>query len=245
MYITEGDLAKLAGVYTISFLSVMALFGIGNILLKVKRARLPRPSRASWPALIAGILAVLVALVGNLLANPAYFRVFLIYFIATALVVYIMLGRIGLLKACLFMLRRISQSIGDTTTALSQAIRNKIEEINSQQVVFFTRGDQLHNLNEAMLYVRNNEHTNRIKVVTVVRDESEVPPRLKKDLKFLDEAYPEIDIEFVVQHGKFGPKLIQKLSKEWNVPTNFMFIGSPGDHFLYGLAELGGVRLIV
>jgi len=245
MYITEGDLAKLAGVYTISFLSVMALFGIGNILLKVKRARLPRPSRASWPALIAGILAVLVALVGNLLANPAYFRVFLIYFIATALVVYIMLGRIGLLKACLFMLRRISQSIGDTTTALSQAIRNKIEEINSQQVVFFTRGDQLHNLNEAMLYVRNNEHTNRIKVVTVVQDESEVPPRLKKDLKFLDEAYPEIDIEFVVQHGKFGPKLIQKLSKEWNVPTNFMFIGSPGGHFLYGLAELGGVRLIV
>ncbi len=245
MYITEGDLAKLAGVYTISFLSVMALFGIGNILLKVKRARLPRPSRASWPALIAGILAVLVALVGNLLANPAYFRVFLIYFIATALVVYIMLGRIGLLKACLFMLRRISQSIGDTTTALSQAIRNKIEEINSQQVVFFTRGDQLHNLNEAMLYVRNNEHTNRIKVVTVVQDESEVPPRLKKDLKFLDEAYPEIDIEFVVQHGKFGPKLIQELSKEWNVPTNFMFIGSPGGHFLYGLAELGGVRLIV
>ena len=73
----------------------------------------------------------------------------------------------------------------------------------------------------------------------------EVPPRLKKDLKFLDEAYPEIDIEFVVQHGKFGPKLIQELSKEWNVPTNFMFIGSPGDHFLYGLAELGGVRLIV
>ncbi len=245
MYITEGDLAKLAGVYTISFLSVMALFGIGNILLKVKRARLPRPSRASWPALITGILAVLVALAGNLLANPAYFRVFLIYFIATALVAYIMLGRIGLLKACLFMLRRISQSIGDTTTALSQAIRNKIEEINSQQVVFFTRGEQLHNLNEAMLYVRTNEHTNRIKVVTVVQDESEVPPRLKKDLKFLDEAYPEIDIEFVVQHGKFGPKLIQKLSKEWNVPTNFMFIGSPGGHFLYGLAELGGVRLIV
>ena len=69
--------------------------------------------------------------------------------------------------------------------------------------------------------------------------------RLKKDLKFLDEAYPEIDIEFVVQHGKFGPKLIQELSKEWNVPTNFMFIGSPGGHFLYGLAELGGVRLIV
>jgi hypothetical protein len=143
------------------------------------------------------------------------------------------------------MLRRISQSIGDTTTSLSQWIRHKIEVINSQQVVFFTRGDQLHNLNEAMLYVRNNEHTNRIKVVIVVQDESEIPPRLKRDLKFLDEAYPEIDIEFVVRHGKFGPKLIEKLSEEWKIPTNFMFIGSPGDHFMYGLAELGGVRLIV
>ena len=245
IYITEGELTKLAGVYTISFLAVMALFGIGNILLKVKRARLPRPSRASWPALMVGILAVLAGLAGNLLANPAYFRVFLIYFVPTVLVVYIMLGRIWLLKACLFMLRRVSQSIGDTTTALSQAIRDKIEEINSQQVVFFTRGDRLHNLNEALLYVRNNEHTNRIKVVTVVQDESEVPPRLKKDLKFLDEVYPEIDIDFVVEHGKFGPKLIQELSKKWNVPTNFMFIGSPGDHFLFGLAELGGVRLIV
>lgn len=34
---TNGVLTSLAGVYTFSFLSVMALFGIGNLLLKVKR----------------------------------------------------------------------------------------------------------------------------------------------------------------------------------------------------------------
>ena len=96
-----------------------------------------------------------------------------------------------------------------------------------------------------MLYVRENEHTNRIKVVTVVEDEKDVPARLKKDLQFLDEAYPEVDIEFVIQKGEFGPKLIKRLSKEWKIPANFMFIASPGDHFLYGLAELGGVRLII
>jgi hypothetical protein len=45
--------------------------------------------------------------------------------------------------------------------------------------------------------------------------------------------------------GKFGPELIQELSEQWKIPANFMFIGSPGDHFLYGLAELGGVRLII
>jgi hypothetical protein len=37
------DLIALAGVYTFSFLAVMGLFGIGNLLLKFKRKKLPRP----------------------------------------------------------------------------------------------------------------------------------------------------------------------------------------------------------
>jgi amino acid transporter len=47
LLITKGDVKLLAGVYTISFLSVMALFGIGNMLLKVKRNSLPLPEKAS------------------------------------------------------------------------------------------------------------------------------------------------------------------------------------------------------
>ena len=62
--------------------------------------------------------------------------------------------------------------------------------------------------------------------MTVVANEKDVPPQLKEDLEFLDETYPEIDIEFVVQIGEFGPKLIKKLSKEWDIPANFMFIAS-------------------
>ena len=45
--------------------------------------------------------------------------------------------------------------------------------------------------------------------------------------------------------GKFGPDLISRLSEEWKIPVNFMFIGSPGDHFPYRIEELGGVRLII
>jgi len=44
---------------------VMILFGIGNILLKVRRASLPRPSRAGWITVVLGILAVGAGLVGN------------------------------------------------------------------------------------------------------------------------------------------------------------------------------------
>ena len=245
LMVTKGELSALAGVYTISFLSVMALFGLGNILLKVRRGKLPRDTRASWPSLIVAIGAVLIGIAGHLVMNPEHFRVFLGYFIPTVIIVLIMLGRIGILRACLFLIGAASDAVAGMTSRVSQNIDTRIEEIRSQQIVFFTRGDNLANLNSAMLYVRRNEHTNRVKVVSVVRDESEIPERLRTDLEILDEAYPEIKIDFVVVKDTFSPELIQKLSRDWDIPVNFMFLGSPGDHFLYGLAEMGGVRVII
>jgi amino acid transporter len=245
LMITKGELKALAGVYTISFLAVMALFGIGNILLKTKRAGLPRPHTASLASVLIAVAAVITGLVGNAILNPYYLGVFLEYFIPTLLVVSIMLGRITILQACLFLVRSMLHFFIKRMTGITQMIRCKIDEINAQQTVFFTRGDNIANLNRAMLYVQQNEHTNRIKVVNVVRDESEVPPNLKRDLDFLNDAYPNIDIEFVVHIGSFGPDLIRKLSENWEIPTNLMFIGSPGNHFMYGLKDLGGVRLII
>ncbi|MDA1052568.1 MAG: APC family permease [Planctomycetota bacterium] len=245
LLITRGDLEALAGVYTISFLAVMALFGLGNILLKVKRSKLPRPTRASWLTVLVAIIAVVAGLVGNAIEHPPYLRVFLEYFVPALLVVGVMLGRITILKGCLFVIRAMIASLIGPMHQMADAIRAKIKQINSQQVVFFTRGDNIANLNNALLYVRQNEHTNRIKIVTVVKDKSEVPSRMKEDIEFLDDAYPEIDIEFVVIEDIFGPQLIDHLAERWKIPKNFMFIGSPGDHFMYGLAELGGVRLII
>jgi amino acid transporter len=245
LLITEGELKALAAVYTISFLSVMILFGLGNIFLKTKRAGLPRPTEAPLFAVLIAISAVMAGLIGNAIMNPHYLAVFLEYFIPTILIIAVMLGRITLLQAGLFLVRSVLKFFIQHMTSTAQSIRNEIDKINSQQVVFFTRGDNLANLNNAMLYVKQNEHTNRVKVVTVVKNKNEVPPKLKKDLKFLNEAYPMIEIEFVVLIGKFGPDLIQELSEKWNIPVNLMFIGSPGTHFIYGLGELGGVRLII
>ena len=245
LLITRGELKALAAVYTISFLSVMVLFGLGNIFLKTKRAGLPRPVKAPLPAVLIAVSAVLTGLIGNAIMNPYYLVVFLEYFIPAVLVIAVMLGRIWLLQAGLFLVRAVLKFFIKGMTSTAQSIRNKIDEINSQQVVFFTRGDNVANLNNAMLYVKQNEHTNRIKVVTVVQNKDKVPKKLKNDLKFLNEAYPTIEIEFVVITGTFGPDLIQELSVKWNIPVNLMFIGSPRGHFIYGLRDLGGVRLII
>jgi len=245
LVITQGNIRALAGVYTISFLSVMALFGGGNLLLKIKRNALPRPVRASWLTVLVAIAAVVIGLLGNAMRNPAYLKVFLEYFIPTALVVIIMLERIALLKILMFALARINAFFRRPPSGLTWLIREKIQEIADQQMVFFTRGDNLANLNRAMLYVLENEHTKRIKVVTVVPDASQCPAQLKGHLSVLDEIYPEMVIEFVVITDKFSPELISKLSEEWQIPTNLMFIGSPAGKLPYDLADLRGVRLIV
>ena len=245
LFITWGSIPALAGVYTISFLSVMALFGIGNVLLKIKRAQLPRQIRAPWLGVLVAIAGVLVGLVGNAVKNPEYLVVFLKYFIPMMCVIALMLYRTPILKIFLSMVKAFAASLIGPLNRSARFVRRWIEHINSQQIVFFTRGDNIANLNNAMLYVQANEETHRMKIVTVVRDQSDVPARLSQDIEFLDDAYPEIDIEFVVIEGIFGPELISDLSRKWDVPTNLMFIGSPRGRLGYGLAELGGVRLII
>ncbi|MEI2709503.1 MAG: hypothetical protein V9E96_10885 [Chitinophagaceae bacterium] len=59
----------------------------------------------------------------------------------------------------------------------------------------------------------------------------------------MDRAYP--DIEFVQIQGEFKPEVIEQLSKDWNIPTNFMFISSPANCFIYKIEQLNGVRLII
>jgi len=239
LLITQGNVKLLAGVYTISFLSVMALFGIGNILLKVKREKLPRPEKATWIAVLIAITAVVFALTGNLIMQPrdgmpSNIAIFLPYFLIAMGFIFIMLNRIIILKTILKIVKYFNGKIIST-----------INDIVKQEFVFFTKGDHLSNLNRVMLYIKRNEHTRKIKIVTVLNKNEEVSEKLKNDIAFLDREYPEIDIEFVVIHDAFGPKLINKLSKEWNIPVNFMFIGSPGDKFPYRVEQLGGVRLII
>ncbi len=245
LLITKGELGALAGVYTIAFLSVMVLFGVGNILLKIKRKKLPRPEKSSWPLLLIAILAVLIAIAGNAILNPAYLGVFFEYFIPTILLVGVMLNRTLILKVLLQILKYLLSPINHILNRSNSAILKIIDKINSQEFVYFTKGDDIATLNNVMLYIRKNEHTKKIKVVAAFEKGERATPQFKSDLDVLDREYPEIDIEFIEIEDSFGPDLIERLSKKWKIPVNFMFIGSPGDRFPFKIEQLGGVRLII
>jgi len=250
LLITQGNVKLLAGVYTISFLSVMALFGIGNILLKIKRDSLPRPEKAGWFSVIVAIIAVLIALWGNIVMPPkdnlpSNLFVFSIYFVPTILFIAVMLNRTILLKAVLKILDAFFDPIRKFSVVTDRKIKRILDKINQQEFVFFTKGDNIATLNKVMLYIERNEHTKKIKIVTVLEKGKSEPQNLKQEISFLDREYPEIDIELVILEGKFTPSLIQELSVKWNIPVNFMFIGSPSNKFPYKIEELGGVRLII
>lgn len=245
LVITGGRIETLAGVYTLSFLCVMALFAVGNMLLKIKRDRLPREIRASWGAVVIAFIAVVVGLIGNLLINPAYVRVFLIYFGVAFLVVEIMFLRVQILKAILAISQMMIEKVNYLNQKIANTIISGINQINNQTVIFFSRGDSLRTLNQAALYVLQNEQSKRLLVLHCYDTEEDIPKEFVAQLNIIDRIYPELRIDLIMIKGKFGPELIEKVSQRLKVPKNYMFIGTPSDRFPHNIAELGGVRLIM
>jgi len=245
LFITRGDLEALAGVYTIAFLIVMILFGIGNLLLKINRAKLPRPERVGWFALFLAIAGVLTALIGNVLLNPPFLLIFLEYLIPTILVVGFMLYRIPLFKGVLRFLDYLTPDKRKGFKKINGLIKKEIRRIQSQKFVFFTNHDDVSILNKVLLYITKNENTRNLKIVAVIDEGEKLAPNLEKDIEVLDRVYPEIVIEFVKEKGQFRPEKIKELSKRWNIPINFMFVGSPSKDSHHSLEEMGDVRLII
>ncbi|TDP02929.1 APC family permease [Flavobacterium sp. 245] len=244
LFATQGHLESLAGVYTFSFLAVMALFGIGNLLLKFKRRKLPRPERARGIAVVTAVIFVIAAFIGNMELNINAFYTFLKYMVPSLIFIGVMLNRVSLIKLLIEALEYFYQPLRRMVIVSNRYLQNLSVKINSQEFVFFTKGDDIAMLNKVLQYVENNETTKKLKIVHVKIDETN-NEALKKDLEVLDRAYDDIDIEYIEMKGTFGPDLIDELSKKWNIPKNFMFIASPGNKFSYRVSDLGGVRLIM
>jgi len=244
LFATNGHLESLAGVYTFSFLAVMALFGIGNLLLKYKRRKLPRPERARGIAVVIAVVSVIAAFFGNMLLNINSFYTFLQYMIPALLFIGIMLNRVILIRLLIEALEYFYQPLRKMVILSNRYLEKLSSEINSQEFVFFTKGDDITILNKVLQYVEDNETTKKLKIVHVKKDPVD-NEALKKDLEVLDRAYGGLDIEYIEIEGTFGPEIIDELSEKWKIPKNFMFIGSPGNKFSYRVADLGGVRLIM
>jgi len=241
LLVTHGSLLALAGVYTISFLGVMTLFGIGNILLKIRRKELKRTYRAGWITILVAVTATSLGMFGNVVIDYKNLLYFLQYFIPTALLVVIMYLRIPILKTVLQMLNNLMTRVLLWRTA----VIDRITTITDQQVILFTRGGNLARLHTAFNYIVHNESSRSVVVLHLYNHpEQNEEKALKESLKALAEIYPMLSAELVVRQGKFSPDVVEAVSKEFGVPVNNIFIGAPEEKHAFSIQDLGGVRVI-
>jgi hypothetical protein len=191
------------------------------------------------------LVAVLLGLAGNVLHDPITLEIFEGYFAVTVAGVAVMFLRLEILKVALYVSRALVERLSTASGWIHGVILREMERVNEQAMVYFTKGDNLVTLNQAALYVLDNEQTSRLKVVHVYEDEDEIPPHLAGELKLIDRLYPQLRIDFVAVKGEFGPELVEALSQRLRVPKNHMFIGTPGDRFPHRIEDLGGVRLVL
>ena len=240
----SSSIDDLASVYAVSFLSVMSLFAVGNMLLKYKRGFLPRTVRANWLTVVVALLLVLLALAGVLAKDTSILSVWLVYFVAVGFFLAVMFFRVQSLKIVYHALHSVNASVGLQDGPLLHYIAACVKSISSQAVAFYVKSGSISILNKAVLYVRQNEDCAHIRIIHVYEQEQRIPKKLMRNVAVLDEAYPKVKIDLILVRGLFGPTMIDYLSEQLSIPKNLMFITCPKEDFTHKLESLGGVRLI-
>ena len=149
-----------------------------------------------------------------------------------------MLYRVPILRLFLKLLTYLFPEKDALFYRLNRVARSLLNEVNNQQFVYFKNHDDGATFNKMMQYIKQNEPTKWVKIVAVVKETETIAKYLVKDIEVLNRAYPEIDFEFIQEEGEFTPQKVKELSKCLRIPSNFMFIGSPGDKFPYRIQEL-------
>ena len=241
LLVTKGHLLSLAGVYAISFLAVMTLFGIGDILLKVRRKELKRTHRAGWPTILVAIAATSAGIVGNIAIDYRNLYYFLQYFVPTAAIIALMYVRIPILRGTLQVLSTGAEHIA----SLREEIIRHMDAITNQRIVLFVRHSDLHVLHNALEYILHNEASRSVVIVHLHNlPEEDENLALQRNMVVLEEIFPDLRLEYVERVATFGPATIDAISEEFQVPKNNIFIGAPEHKHNFSIQDLGGVRVI-
>ncbi|QDU74545.1 putative amino acid permease YhdG [Bremerella volcania] len=244
LLITRGQIETLAGVYTLSFLGVMSLFAVGNLLLKKKHPLLPRSSKAPVLAVVAALIAVVAALVGNVLLDPHYVRVFLMYFGGAVAVVGFVFFRTRLLVAWLFAARFLLSLPLLNRWKPRHYVESLLHAIQCRAILFIAAEGTEEEMRRAVEYVRRNEQIRQLKIVWCYERDTDVPTDLAAVREQVDHEFPDIHVDLLLVKGTLGPPLLSSLSQQLGVPNNYLFITSETAENIRDLSEWGGVRIV-
>lgn len=194
LVMTRGNLLSLAGVYTISFLGVMSLFALGNLILRKTRPDLRRPYRGPIVAAILAGTATLFGIVGNIMIDPRNLLFFLFYFLPAVAIVIAMIYRDLILEWTLSILKGIP--------FLHRLLEPWFLHVIRPRMLLFAHHP--HKLYRALEYIRKNETSRNITVIFCKEKGEESRVLLDKFRRYVEtfkeaNVFPHLSIDLVVE----------------------------------------------
>ncbi len=239
LLMTKGDLLSLAGVYTISFLSVMSLFALGNLILKETRTELKRTYNAPIIFVVVAFFATFTGIVGNILIDEKNLQFFSYYFIPSVLLVLVMIYQDYIARFALRLTKYLP--------AFHSYITNHFEDMTQGKFVVFIH--HINRLHSILNYINKNE--TGWNVILVHCDDPDHPhdrsfEEIKEALPVLQKAgvYPHLNLQVDYYEKPFSPKAIEEVARKYKIHKNRILIGSIHHEHPYDYHELGGVRII-
>lgn len=240
LFMTGGDLLSLAGVYTISFLGVMSLFAIGNMILRQTRSDLKRSYRGPLLYAFLASAATGLGILGNILIDPKNLLYFLIYFLPVLSLVLVMIYRDYILEWLLNIVKGIP--------FLYTLVEPWFHHVIRPRIILF--GHHPHKLYSALEYIRKNETSRNITIVFCKESTEDTHVLLKKFQTYIDvfceaHVFHNLSLDLVIEETlPFGPEAVKAYATRYKINRNNVFIGSIHDSHDFSFEDLGGVRII-
>ena len=236
LVLTRGDLLSLAGVYTISFLGVMSLFAIGNLILRKTRENLQRPYRAPFPFVLIALFSTLVGLMGNIAIDPRNTGFFLAYFIPAVLAVLSVLYRREIY-------RTLASAFG-FVPPLHRFFDRKYNETRDARIYVFIH--HLEHLYSILDYIHRNEGGVHVTFIHCKHGHRTLVQKIKQALTTIRDAGFFKGFTYRVEYldEPFSPALLDRYARQRRIQKNNIFLGSIHYSHDFTYEDLGGVRII-
>jgi amino acid transporter len=242
LLMTQGNLLSLAGVYTISFLGVMTMFAVGNLILRVTRPDLKRTYQGPVIYVVLAAISTIIGIIGNILIDPKNIFFFFIYFLPAVAVVLLMIYRDYVLEYVV----RLTKPL-----PFLYVLMNKLFlHVTKPKIIVFAHTPA--KLFRSLEYIKKNETSRNIIVVYCAKDAEDDRPEahtqtFEQYIQFFKEArvFPLFSIEFLVEREQtFGPEVVRKYANRFRIHLNNVFVGSIHESHDFTFEDLGGVRII-
>lgn len=144
--VVDTNITILSGLFTISFLIILGLFALSNLLLKINRDRLVRGPRVGLPIVILALAIVAAAIAGNVAMSPVIIGYFSVFFVAM-LAAMTYTGFRGRLAVALYWLYTRNMKLHSWRWTRNWHIKliDKIKRCKKQPIIFFAKTDEVPN----------------------------------------------------------------------------------------------------